>query len=64
MIIFDSRVISVIAQHEDAIVDQQMDIFSSEFSAEAHVIVVLVNSKNPQVAYVLQGDLRSDLRAV
>lgn len=54
----------MIARHEDAIVDQQMDIFSSEFSAEAHVIVVLVNSKNPQVAYVLQGDLRSDLRAV
>lgn len=64
MIIFDSRIISVIVRHEDAIVDQQMDVFSSEFSAEAHVIVILVSSKNPQVAYVLQGDLRTDLRAV
>jgi hypothetical protein len=64
MIIFDSRIISVIVRHKDVIVDQQMDVFSSEFSAEAHVIVILVSSKNPQVAYVLQGDLRSDLRAV
>jgi len=64
MIIFDSRIISVIVRHKDVIVDQQMDVFISEFSAEAHVIVILVSSKNPQVAYVLQGDLRSDLRAV
>jgi hypothetical protein len=42
--------------------DQRTDTFSSEFFAEAHVIVALVGGETPQVTCVPQSDLWADLR--
>jgi hypothetical protein len=44
--------------------DQRTDAFSSEFFAQAHVVVAFVGGETSQVARRNAGDLRADLRTV